>query len=1125
MKKLSIFVYVFFLVFIAIKAQVVNINPDPNGTPWITGGVPRVTPEIENVIQQIPNMNLLSTITPPSYIDNSANIYMRTIFEQSRGSCAQASGIGYVFTYEINWLRNLPADTSLYEENWYPTHFTYNYLNKGLGSEGSYIWDGWEIVKEMGCPNVPTYGGMHINKDTTYWMSGYDKYKQAMGNRVSYYEIIDFGEDSEEALILLKQWLFNHNNDTATFGGLSSFTTNMQACTYDYININEWILIDWSNPSGDNHQLTIVGYNDTICYDFNNDGQYTDTIDINNDSIVDMRDWEHGVLKIANSWGSVGYGKGGYAYWPYRFLPHYVVDTSTSPWDTIYAMDGQATYVVYVEDYEPEVTLRAKIKQKPRNVLRFEVGYGNDANAEPPPIDSTEQYFALTFKSDTNPMRGKDNHDPIELELDYNYFFSDEDYGKLFLDIWNGRIDSSYNSRLSTFSLMDYRWEETFEFMSDYSYIPFNVGANWFSIEYDLIPFVIDSNLQLYSNMVSRFEPTVSDSSTLTIQSDVIIDFYNSNLIINEGSTLIIEDKAILNGARGESRIDIYGNIQFGDSVLFTAEQGCELILNFINENETYSISGLLFDNAKIQSICSDLTISGCSFDESRVEKSKGSLHVTDQCSFINSVVYAFSGNQDSIVEISGNTFDNESVYGSPIFIDGYTDFIIENNTIIHEANDGISLYNSGGTEGNNEFIIENNEIYCSSKKSEAKEYGIKVYNSKAHIMNSNYIHSNDYGIVCLDYSQTKIHGYDQYGCDSIKQRIINNTECQVYLSRACFPAEFWYNDIYEGTFSTYLITFSSEVYPSTPYDVENNYWGQGVSNPSPYLYPSSSFDWDPICTKNKEVKFSNAKQIYDSAVIQIAAGQYQDAEDKFKEVIGGYPEDHYSIMSVNQLFELKKIFNQDFSGLQSYLDTTQVFQDTTDLAKLSDFVSNKCDIKLENYQEAINWYEAIIEDPETLEDSLFAIIDLGYLYLLMGDSTLKSGFSCKYPQYVPKSRSKYEHYRDKLLDLLTTSNNVSEIIESEFDNHKDRFTINSVFPNPFNGSFTISFTTLTDISLELQVFDISGRSVRLLNRNQFLTGDHKIDMDCSELPDGVYNCIFLIDNKRIESVKVVKLR
>jgi len=124
MKLKIYFVYLFFtLITLTTYSQIINLNPDPNGEPWIAGYAPEITPELQAELDAIPEMvlsSISSTIELPAAVDNSQNIFMRTIFNQGpTWCCEQASGVGYAFTYEINWARNLPSNVV---ENQYPTH-------------------------------------------------------------------------------------------------------------------------------------------------------------------------------------------------------------------------------------------------------------------------------------------------------------------------------------------------------------------------------------------------------------------------------------------------------------------------------------------------------------------------------------------------------------------------------------------------------------------------------------------------------------------------------------------------------------------------------------------------------------------------------------------------------------------------------------------------------------------------------------------------------------------------------------------------------------------------------------------------------------------------------------------
>ncbi|MCF8227595.1 MAG: T9SS type A sorting domain-containing protein [Bacteroidales bacterium] len=1045
---------------------------------------------------------------------------MRPIFLQKHGCCAQASGIGYIFTYEINWMRNLSACDSVDEANWYPTHFTYNFLNEGDGENGSFIDDGWDIVSESGCPNVPTYGGMVVNNDATHWMTGYDNYLQALENRVDYYEKINFDTLQEDALDLLKQWLFNHNDDNEEAGGLASFCMKMDSLTYDIFpedspESGRWLVNSWIDADSVLfHQLTVVGYHDSVCYDFNGDSLYTNDVDLNGDSIITMEDWEYGALKVANSWGF--WKDSGYVYLPYKFLAQ----------EDVLGHYGKMFVLHMLEEYDPKLVFKVKLTHPNRKKIKILIDTGANALSQPSYFPDT-LYAAFDMNGGGFPLLGNGNSEPLEVTLDYNYFYGNYNVGKYFLDIYE-TTPHIYDGKLRFFSLIDYRWNETFELNSGFMLSSIDSLHNRFHIDYDLIPHedTITENLNLFSNMVSRFQPTVANNVTLSVDDSVKIDFYGSNLIITEGSTLSLGDHVVLTGKRDSSSIDIYGNLQIGSNVTFAADNNCKLYLNFLNADTTYVVNAVSFDGAAISSVCDSLTITNCDFNEGHVEKSGGSLLV-DDCIFEDSYVYAFEGRTGKIIEISSCNFDNPAQAHSPVFIDYYENFNIKDDSIAYSTGSGISLYNSGGVDGADTFNIIDNVIYRKGgKRGESKDLGIKIYNSKAKILNGNYIYDNEYGISCLDYSQTKIRGYSNEGCDVLKQKIINNTEHQVYLSRASFPTDFNFNQIYLDTEdTTYLIYEKTNYQASIQCDVTYNFWGDSIRNPTSFIYTTMQPDYKPICTPTGK-KSGTVESMYDSAVIHVVAGNYSDAENKFKEIIEDHSESAYSYAAVNQLFEIKRIHDQDYAGLKTYLDTTTVLQDTTDLSKLADVVSNKCDIELENYQNAIAFYEDIILNSGSYQDSLFAIIDLGYLYLRMNNNGNRSGNIGLLPQYIPKSRKTYELERDRLINLLFTEDDVIQVSEEmQPDDQVNQLIYQlNLFPNPVSSHLHIRFYTNEAVKLQFEVYDQTGRLVREMGSGNYMKGLNELQFDLAGLNAGIYFLSVKNQNYTILSKKLLML-
>ena len=60
----------------------------------------------------------------PQSVDNSLSKYFPPLIDQKGGSCAQASAIGYMYTYEMN--RLLDRDASAYPAN----RFSYQYTDR-----------------------------------------------------------------------------------------------------------------------------------------------------------------------------------------------------------------------------------------------------------------------------------------------------------------------------------------------------------------------------------------------------------------------------------------------------------------------------------------------------------------------------------------------------------------------------------------------------------------------------------------------------------------------------------------------------------------------------------------------------------------------------------------------------------------------------------------------------------------------------------------------------------------------------------------------------------------------------------------------------------------------------------
>jgi hypothetical protein len=229
------------------------------------------------------------------------------------------------------------------------------------------------------------------------WMQGYHRWFSAMFNCHS------MGKrmlTTPEALDTLKMWLFNHTGDKSfAEGGIASGTCSMSEATKQKIpegmyGAGKTIFLPGNTPQ--NHQITWVGYDDSVGYDANGDGTITNHLDITGEGQVTWADWERGALIMLNSWGA-GFGDSGIVYIPYRMFARHTID-STSP---IY----EARYVYIRKDYQPRQTLRILLDYSERGNLMVSVGVSADTAAAVPDKKFTCPYF-YNKNAGTIPMLG-----------------------------------------------------------------------------------------------------------------------------------------------------------------------------------------------------------------------------------------------------------------------------------------------------------------------------------------------------------------------------------------------------------------------------------------------------------------------------------------------------------------------------------------------------------------------------------------------------------------------------------------------------------------------------------------------------------------------------------------------
>lgn len=997
---------------IALFAAALTTNAqNGNGTfaSCLCGGLV-VTPEIESELANIPLLRITPSsrsLSLPNRVDNSERPWFRDIFLQTDGCCGQAAGVGYTFTYEINRMRR---DTANLPEYQYPTHFTYNFTNEIDTNRGSWPHHGWDVIRQMGVPTVADYGGMFKNLGKpdriNVWETGYEHYYHALTNKVvlSYEkEILTNSENIEN----IKRWLHNHGNGESS-GGLAVFCANV----FDYTSATlpvesnsatQWVVTGWGNDIGGLHAMTIVGYDDNILYDFNNDGQFTNSGNVSQ--------WERGAFIVANSWGTGScFHNGqqlqhnqGYLYVPYRLVTGFY---------------GREVYCLTVTDtYSPEIVMKVKVQHPSRARLEFFADYAS--NAYLTGIEADSAYAALNWYKKPVPMfynlamQGlQNNNDPIEMGLDFGQFFKEQldnnEIGKVFFVVKESNDAlGQYDGEIRDFSLIDYRWNEVFELPYPGSHIVTIVNNDYtrLGIPYHLLPFEhsIMDNMTLATDRVARREVTVDNFSTLTINDGVRLDMYGTEahdckLVVKSGSSLVIGDNALITAKRGDCEIVVNGNIQIGHNVTFKAEEGATLSIR-INGQREITVTDCLFANASLQigmenrvgrPMPSSATVSNCRFE---------ATHGLCQ--------HALRISGYSYITLADNTVDGRDDTGS------------------RHYTDGILIYNSG-LAGLGSLVLRNTIKGCMGA-------GFTLYGSAGNIKR-NEVTQCQYGVKLLNGSTVnEFTGNCAASNPSQTQHIHDNDECEVYVYRDCLPQTFRYNRV-TGSGNSWLVEYENNVDDGKGLciriDLEHNNWGNltntQIENRFHYVTNTNNgavFDYLPKwtmgdCLVSGEEEWDRMTREADSL---LGISLYSSAKASYREIVELYPNTTAASNAIKKLLIAETLFGEDYVSLQQYYRGETAIQEYESLAALAGSLANKCDELLENYDEAIAWYEAVIQDEETpYNDSLFATIDLGNLYLKMEANGAK-GAKGTLAQFVPKSAEAFAEQTDEALRKLKT--------------------------------------------------------------------------------------------------------
>jgi tetratricopeptide (TPR) repeat protein len=544
------------------------------------------------------------------------------------------------------------------------------------------------------------------------------------------------------------------------------------------------------------------------------------------------------------------------------------------------------------------------------------------------------------------------------------------------------------------------------------------------------------------------------------------------------------------------------------------------------------------------------LKATNCTFSERSDIITEYSIVDIQNCNFWKSGFMAtapnviYNGAFTPSVKITNSSFGNTGKFvigldmsEHPIYstaairLDGIKNFDILGNTIVNanasapkgippephtiSQGEGIYLNNAGNGSANNQRIQGNDISQC--------ETALYVYNSKAQIY-GNEIHGNTHGARLFNNSQTTFEGFNGIigFCD---YQIIHDNGQHLYASEGSFPNPFQYNQISNTNNNHTVPWIYYDVPPLQPgqytrsIDVRLNCWGDNFVAATD-LHPTGRYLIDPTwCPWSGGGKSpASDEELYQLGLDYFSAENYATAKTTFLTLIATYPQSEYAISSLHELFALEQFADDDYAALRNYY-ATFTSADTA-LFDVADFLATRCNVWLQNWQPAIEWYEGRIETPPSYPDSVFAVIDLGDIHLSMERDTLKAARVFRFPNLVPMSRKEYEENKTELLATLPRMDNPQP--QQPLAETGKKGVLNQNIPNPATGSTTIVYDVIEEGAVELRLYNQLGQLLQALPQGTKKAGSYRTEVSLAGLPAGMYHYALFVDGEKADGKKMI---
>jgi hypothetical protein len=311
----------------------------------------------------------------PRAVDNSAEPWFPPIgYQAGLNSCASFSTVYYTMTSQVARLRGWNVKTDNNPAHIFSPRFIYNLINGG-GNNGTYHKTAYDYMIAIGCATYADFP--YDGVDYKMWPTTPTVWREALNYRMVAHGTVA-GIDTEAGLANAKQmladgYIFNFPGAFSSY--MYASFSNDPATTMDdglfaagLPNARRKV-ISYCKAGEVDHAMTIVGYNDDLWCDLNNNG------------VVDSG--EKGALRMANSY-AVGWEDRGFMWMTYDSLKTVsaVPGGYSGPRQPSVA-DSRLDWLSARASYTPALVAEITVTHPKRDQMILDVGRGPSSSTTP----------------------------------------------------------------------------------------------------------------------------------------------------------------------------------------------------------------------------------------------------------------------------------------------------------------------------------------------------------------------------------------------------------------------------------------------------------------------------------------------------------------------------------------------------------------------------------------------------------------------------------------------------------------------------------------------------------------------------------------------------------------------